>query len=1606
MSCPNKNSQEFIELVNALGEDNALKIFIVYEKKGEELPNVEKARQLIDFYNSVEDKKEELQVDDEITKIGKELENSPKHKELIEISDRYYDLVSRQIKKIINSKDFERLKTLFKDKNSSIRPVSLQNLLSKANKMLEDVEGIARRTRAIATGVVQTDFLLDKMKDDVKEILKDEKNAIRNIATLQSYLITAKEWGLFLDDTRKTFQEGNPSFTKLISSAQGKISDIETYILQNDKSGLVQALKPILTEGGQKFIEHLNEEIASQNKILKKAKNKEDVEQVKSNIIAAEKLKQRLDFNNNREILDTLEGKNVDTNSLSILIESFRDNPNFVISSFATFIRNNFDDVDIETHPILKSYENEVAFLVKILGGRFNVSTIGNALSVEDERVDKDGTEYKTLMLLNPYKGIYKAKQFLYNTLNNLKQELKTKRGTHEEQELRESIRQAKRELTQHQADYWYRPLKDEFYQKDELFQDDIGRALKEDADDIIGDILHIQDVALAIGKELTQDELDNIEVLWREYTQLGNVNNLDGTSKTGIELDKALRMQQIRELNRELFEWIPNTAKFIRDRQAYSEQLIAKNDPNYKNKLANWDLENIITKIKQEYYDRREQIFEDIADLLENIKGEDNENIEELWKEITGLTYGFRDEDGQPIGISISEGSTERIKLAQKQIEELKNRVQGASGLSRQESARLNELYEKAYAHDISQSEQDELNELKNKSATEGLTKDENDRLKQLWAELGELSSKVPTSYYIDAFNALSQKYGITIDEIGNINGISALDNLQGLLEHKDFKDWFELNHLQAERFNFDTKEIENKWERLYHWSRIIPKDNSYFETTKLEDGTVIDGIPARKYSYRKVKDEYKTEPIEGENTDNKGNWLPKTKGAKDGRYINPEYERMKNSTNEKDKALFKLLQIHTKYHLLAQEGLNDNKKLWLDLPALRKTSMERNIEMLSKPNEIPTNLKKRLKSWIDSQTEYSSGKGNYGEETGQESPDKTLIEKGIDAVKNVLHLKKETQKDIIQYGTDANMLPIKYTGKLEAEDNSRNLFRSISKYLYSAKTNLKLQEMSPISNALERVLANTDVERKKRNPEAAETNVSKAVRFIINKEFKGRDKAHELGVVGELLAQISSKAAYTAFIPFNLPSSANNVVQGVTQNIIDSGNGRYSKLDYASSFGIYTTRFTPAWQSDYWKNELGKQSLEGQMIDLWEPIQSHEYESGVGEKFASNKWKDLVAFKWMLHHREWGEFHIQSRIWITYMNTIKIKQKIGKEIKNISLLDAYELNDEGIIKLKKAIDKSWDFDGDKYKEAKREIQQINRRIQGSFSKMDSSMASQYTLYNLALFLNRWFLAPAINRWAADDIKINNGVTLPMKLTRAIVGTTVGVSVAALLSPLSPLIAIPTGIKIGTLIGAKIKSVPRFNINSGYQWGWNMAALNAVAKLQENKTLKWDILTNEERRGLRRQYTQFGVILLAELILKGLQLGAGDDDKKKKAILASMSVAEKNLVYLIMRNESETNQFDSPAQYFHFFDNMPFFTGMKKWEDLAKSAIHDIGTSIEGQGIAEYQKSEGSIEKGTSKTYVKLLKATGLQGFSNAFDDDDLTNFVSTYDSNIRSKQ
>jgi len=488
----------------------------------------------------------------------------------------------------------------------------------------------------------------------------------------------------------------------------------------------------------------------------------------------------------------------------------------------------------------------------------------------------------------------------------------------------------------------------------------------------------------------------------------------------------------------------------------------------------------------------------------------------------------------------------------------------------------------------------------------------------------------------------------------------------------------------MRVEKFNPDTQNKEQTWQRLYQWNRVVPLDEKYIEKTVLEDGTVINGKPALKYYYRDVKDKYKTPRIVGTTVDNKGNYLPKSYSnsgslmAKDDTYINKEFFRLKNSQNSEDQAKFELLNIMREYLLKAQEDLSYSDRLWLEIPRLEKQFQE----------IIRTDGFKGVKQHlIDKILFFKNKVAEDNEET---------------------NVKQQAKTDL--FGTELTIIPVKYKGTLNSEDVSLDLLRSINKYTESTNTKKALMEIHPFIKALESMLeqyGHKDISkiriavnkflnfaRKQLNipiPAQQEDAPISQSNYTRLENIRRLEKRDYQGIYKEGLF-LNGRTAFTdaldyylisplmsfsglSILGFDYIGSTVNSLAGNGYKYLDAiSNRSFTVKDAIEAENTYVTKVIPSLLADG-EQELGVKSFYGQLIDLFDPQQKTS--DKLGNKYTSNRLLTSLSFlkSALTNPRDYGEHQIAITTMLAMLKNVRVEYQ-GE---SISVIDAFELNKDG---------------------------------------------------------------------------------------------------------------------------------------------------------------------------------------------------------------------------------------------------------------------------------------------------------------------------------------
>lgn len=1537
--CPNKNTEEYKRLEEALGVEGAYAVFLA---TGEDGPDMDQVEEIINGIQKNYGDFESAVLNPEIDKLSEEIKSAytPAHP-INKVIDDHFTKIQSHLKALRNDNNYAALKKLLSLKGEDGTTLdSTKRILQKAQESIDNVDEVRDRVRAIAAAVLQSSKVLDLMQESLRDVAKTPEDAKENIAKTQSFLHLASTYQDLLDSAYEAFGSVSPPFRRLISTTAEKITNLKRLVLDNDKQGVVHALGSILEPSLQEAKTRIDDMIDKQKVNLAKAiatGNKQWRAEIEEDL----KQKQATVDAINSTIVDGglsfMEGKRGDA-SKSFYFESFRSSPDPIVSSFAQWFKEGTDAARASYVPGAVSYLRAIGPHVKTLGSsyRLDPGKLKEAITYEEELLSPDGTTYKVLRYLNPFDGAEKALATLKQKVYTLEADVKDPTKVADKDDNQELLYAAQDALDKERTKYWYRKEVQEYHEGlAKLWRDEIGHELKNETN-AIWDQVNLIDHYHTVDGYITPEELTRRDDLIRQYTMLANVNNPDGTPKTGDALQKAKRMQEVREFNTKYFTYSTDQELFDTTRNHQVDYLTnfkgyAKTSSEFIKGMEGWDRDNTVTKVTEQFYTDQDLIYTKISAITDGLKKpEGQDEIEKQNEVISSLLKGNRDENNQPIGILIPEKGAERIKAAEEAIYKAKAANRRNNGLTPEQQDRRNKLYEMSRLHEASFEDMQELQGLNDLVKTNGLSKEDRKELENLYAQLEEIRAFMPTEYYIQAHNDLSGKYGVTVDEDamvfenGKLVPLLNSQTLEDLLDYDDYNNWFHQNHYLIEAFDYENKVQSKAWKRTRQWTKVTPTDEKYFEA-----------VPTKKYAKREFNKEFltgydsvtdKVHLEEGVHIDNRGNFLPRE--TPDNKYRNQKYFDLLKDKSEKGNALSGIHRETVKSSLAAQSEAPTPHKLWYDVPRAPKKTRERVLALENWKRFLPQTRDNIQALWKNERS-FTLGTGNAEDEAT------TGMMPALDSVNS----------DALAGNIDSTLVPVRYKGSIDIDEVSSDIVASHLGYTYALKLAGKLNEMTPIAKGLRNILEETNAEvqskykglAKYRNRgDKVHTSRIIAIDRLIDKNILGQNKAYEFGKSYDTFVNWLKNLTGFAVLKMNPLITVGNISKWSLENLVEAGNGLFTEKDWAAGVALY-----PKWQSalvsDYATNDVANVPWQILLDIYMKPKQGVAAEEELGNRMRRMTSRDLLhldtgnkltvpllgldVVAGVRHHREAADFFTQKCLQLAVMNATKIEQVLPDgSIKLIPYHEAWENDYQGQLKLKDGIDQTWAPTGQKFREFLKRYDAANSRINGFLDSVDQSFLQQYTNYSGAMFLKGWLIATELNHWAGKDARVNK--------LRLATGTALGaIAGFEYAHHINAAMGMETFAFVSIFLSGAFKFSPRFNLGSGTWIGRHTALMDFVAQKYDANFGKVE-MSEAQQGAVNASIKTFGALLGIQL-LAAILLGAGTafagfakkydetnrDEKMIEKDLKEMSYWQKVALYELLRLQSQTATFSSVDQ-------------------------------------------------------------------------------------------
>jgi LysM repeat protein len=1346
---------------------------------------------------------------------------------------RYLREVTNTLKDYLNT-DVEEF-----DENEKI-----QNAIDAAK---ESLDADLQRATALVNTLDTTNSMLKNMLSNINKINKSNINSRSTIALLMLYKQNSKAWLKMVEEINDVLtmdgemvDTSNPFYNNLNEIVQN-ITRVNTSIANLLKTNNVQFYVEITGYMSEYVEKRLRENLGT---ALKRALTPAELENAvndlyykvttntleDSDIDALVKkgvpkdvlkgfLQEYKDLVIDKDkITEALTGGAHDVSWFNRWLESYSSSNDVVVGPLSMFIENEKSQVENIVWEKSLKFRKKLETLLPAVGfSKLNSPALRDKVGFLDTVfwVDEDGKPVEKKIW--SYYGAFKDYRYHYDLLEyNLEEAKKT--------EDINKIAEAQMEFDQFKKDYMWQDFVPEFYEKDDIFkQSEVGKLA-----------YYIRKQKLAAYNNLVNsmenelerfEEYSTIKAAFREYQQLFALTYEDGTPKVDDEangvydLSIAKILQEHREATKEFYEWRPIEGLLQSAYNEFVDLLATKNilpgTKEYVREMKMWERQNLRMDIDPEYWEMKNELVNELREIQERIKetGREQFDVAAAYKLIGDLVFTYKDQAGEPNSGDMGNSRLEKVRDLEQEIADYRANVDTRTGLSRKDSEEFNRLSQKATDGTLESGspEAKRYFYLLDKVEESGISATDFTRMNQIIAELGSMTEKLPTIYYMEALNYNLSRLEIeevSIDEVEDvING----DEFQELLEEDEkLRKWFELNHYTIQRYNRETKAYESYYKRTTANNVATPTDEKYIKFTEIIDKNtgetiLLKGAPGIRHSRREVKDEYRTIPFGaqkseyvGKYIDNRNQFLPRLYqpgqkySAVDGRFMNQEYFQMKSANN----AEYKLVEAIKEYHLANQEGVSNYSKLYLDMPRY--------------------NLK-RGDIWQAMQ------KGTYGKRFGElgrnvkEWVKQSFVKTKVDAE---LDFNYDAKNNLVNTNLDGNQItyvPVSGIYNIDHEKTDADTFRGLFRYALSVQTQSKLLESLPLVNSIldtledpanapkelekfDKGIFNLKGQLQKAKKKFSTNNRLGQVKSLIEREYFGRlvegiEETHP--VFGKMMGTLQGLSAMGA-LAVNIPSDLKNKYGAYVQLLIEGLGSEFITLKDFALARPWAEKAMLEWTTKG-VYQTGPGAVSTQLIQIFDPV--FKSKDQFGREIERSMVKDLANGEWMYMHRKFGEMQVSVALFGSFMYGQKVDQVLTDGTKkSMRYVNAWEKDSEGIIRLKPGVHPGWSNlpvfheyqrgetleqiakkyyipveelkaknriktavqleDGqeiiiaksEKFLALKNRIQGTSRKLFGTYDAMGQPEGNKLLLYKMFFFMRKWFTPLFMNRFGFDS--------------------------------------------------------------------------------------------------------------------------------------------------------------------------------------------------------------------------------------------------------------
>ncbi len=1203
------------------------------------------------------------------------------------ISPLEADLVNAQtqgVRQSLEDQLFEARKQATKQLRilkNKVTPEQRKTLIRLLN-YLEDPQTFGH-VRTFSTYMSETEALLKYYLNDGIKTARELGNSADKISKLRFVLQVAESYEPIITAMEReyTLVDNDNEFKKIIRSSQGTINDIKALFAREVELPIASILAETAAPAVKDVVAQIDSEISYLNGRLKTATGSRE-KNIQERINRLETQKDSL-TPTQENILAAIRGQRGDVNILSMYLEAPISSGDMVIGTFAKYIKDMLNSVRARLLPLKNQAQEQIDSYASATGrSNLNNRTFYEGLyepvkrlTINEETGDYKEEEYYALVGQHNQAYIVEQQKF-YADMKRLKKEGKLA-----------DYRAKLREFEEWKNENMEREYTEVYYAAEKLLHPE-ARELQQA---LLDQISILRDSIKSTGGSVEDSE--ELDLLWRDYTDLGRTYDRMGNKKTGKDLEIAESIQAFRKARREM-ETYELTEEGQANFNAIKQRQLDKVSTGHltQEQYDKWLRKNITRRINPEFYDERRKITERISAILGKLPPEviGKESTDNLWEAIFAITGNHRDEDRVPMGSDLNSDELSRVRTNETKLEDIKQRAISLGGLSPKEAQELNALFN-IEPTERSEDIENRISELLNKKAEkqEEISKYINDAeyklLMSSFDELSKIQEANTTEYYDQAYQV---QFDAFVAELPNSESMSN-DMLRSRFESEN--KWFKDNHVYKLKPKFDVggnfKGYQEVAEPLYIWRDVIPTNASWIDYN----------YPSFKYLDRIVNPQY-INPNYRNSVD--GYNVPKP-----GKYVNETYTKLGTAQKQ-------MLQFLTNTYEEAQKRLPMEKRMGLMLPAIEKD----NVDRLQDSGGIKSTFRQQLKGlkrkWTLTEQDSDTALGDVA-------------------------------------GIEFNYIPVKFTGKISTDDVNLNLMESILKHRYMAEEYQVLEESQSVAYALQYTLAddahkistgkidavlkkigiNTEVLKR------GESNRSRQLQEFIKTVWYGelQKDSHlwnfSINKITNNLMGISAMQ----MLALNIPAHITNLISGEVQSFIEANANKYfSRTDWLDAKRVYARNIGNFWQ-DYRKE--GKKSLMGQITDLY-GVPQGEFENEFGEKTDYSNLREGRG--WLFFTKNAGEHEIQVSTFIAMAS----RKMVKKGDSMVRLIDAYELDESGNLRLKEGVE----FTEGDLNNFIGKVHSLLKDLNGNYNKFDRPLIEKYSIGRLLTFMRK-FLVPMVTR-------------------------------------------------------------------------------------------------------------------------------------------------------------------------------------------------------------------------------------------------------------------